>query len=103
MVAGAGRYWPPGVPREESFAAFVAALATVGYAPGDSPILEPGVEKVALYALGETPTHAARQLANGTWSSKLGPAIDIEHATPDAVAGGIYGEVVVIMVRNRIV
>jgi hypothetical protein len=96
-----GRYWPPNVPREESLTAFVAAFATLGYAPGASPILEAGVEKVALYASGNTPTHASGQLPSGLWTSKLGPAIDIEHATPDAVAGGVYGEVVVILGRNR--
>src|SRR5262245_5737071 len=92
-----GRYWPPDVPREESIAAFVAAFATLGYGPGTSPELESEIEKVALYASGETPTHAARQLSNGLWSSKLGPAIDIEHTNPDAVAGGVYGEVVAIL------
>jgi hypothetical protein len=96
-----GRYWPPNVPREESLAAFLAAFATLGYAPGDSPVSEPGVEKVALYAVGNTPTHAARQLLSGMWTSKLGPAIDIEHTTPDAVAGGAYGEVVAILSRDR--
>jgi hypothetical protein len=56
---------------------------------------------VALYALEETPTHASRQLSSGWWSSKLGPSIDIEHATPGAVAGGVYGEVVAILSRKR--
>lgn len=97
-----GRYWPEDAPREESLTAFLAAFATLGYVPSISALLEPGTEKVALYASGEQPTHAARQLANGTWTSKLGPAIDIEHATPDAVAGGVYGEVVVILARQRI-
>ena len=95
-----GRSWPATSPREESLAAFVAAFATLGYAPGASAILEPGIEKVALYAVGDTPTHAARQLANGMWTSKLGPSIDIEHTTPDAVAGGVYGEVVAILGRE---
>lgn len=96
-----GRYWPADVPREESLSVFVALFATLGYRPGASPALESGVEKVALYASGDTPTHAARQLAGGLWTSKLGPAIDIEHATPDAVAGGVYGEVVAILSRKR--
>ncbi len=96
-----GRYWPANVPREESLTAFVAAFSTLGYTPSVSSVLEPGVEKVALYATGQTPTHAARQLPNGLWTSKLGPAIDIEHATPDAVAGGVYGEIATILGRNR--
>jgi hypothetical protein len=63
--------------------------------------LEPGIEKIALYALNDLPTHAARQLSNGWWTSKLGPHVDIEHIHPDAIAGGIYGEVVALMSRTR--
>jgi hypothetical protein len=96
-----GRYWPANVPREESLAAFLAAFATVGYVPGASAVLEADVEKVALYAAADIPTHAARQLPSGLWTSKLGPALDIEHATPDVVAGGVYGEVIVILGRPR--
>jgi hypothetical protein len=89
------------VPREETISAFIAALATVGFLPGTAADLEPGLEKVALFAISSTPTHAALQLSNGWWSSKLGPAIDIEHRTLDAVAGGAYGEVVAILGRKR--
>ena len=45
-------------------------------------------------------THAARQTADGKWSSKLGKAKDIEHDSPDDVAGSIYGEVVQILERH---
>jgi hypothetical protein len=96
-----GRYWPADVPREESIAAFFAAFTTLGYALGASPHLESDVEKVALFAVDDKPMHAARQLPSGLWTSKLGPAIDIEHATPDAIAGGVYGEVVAILGRRR--
>jgi hypothetical protein len=96
-----GRFWPQGAPREETMSAFFAALATVGFLPGTTAELEPELEKVALFAAGATPTHAARQLPNGWWSSKLGPAIDIEHSTLDAVAGGAYGDVVAILGRKR--
>ncbi|HLN28482.1 MAG TPA: hypothetical protein VK395_12140 [Gemmataceae bacterium] len=62
--------------------------------------LEPAFEKVALYCLGGfLYTHAARQLPNGKWTSKLGGAEDIEHDQPHELAGGIYGEVVQIMKR----
>jgi hypothetical protein len=43
--------------------------------------------------------HASRQLPSAKWTSKLGGSEDIEHDTPDDVAGGIYGEVVQIMKR----
>jgi hypothetical protein len=96
-----GRYWPPDIPREETIAAFLAALGTLGYAAVATPDSESEVEKGALYATGETPTHAARQLPTGVWTSKLGPSLDIEHLTPEVVAGGFYGEVFAIVGRKR--
>ncbi|MCG8587287.1 MAG: hypothetical protein MI757_21490 [Pirellulales bacterium] len=44
-------------------------------------------------------THAARQLPDGRWTSKLGKAEDIEHDSANDVAGGLYGEVVEFMKR----
>lgn len=96
-----GRYWPDAVPRDETIPAFVAAFTTLGYQTATSIDVEPAVDKIVLYALLDVPTHAARQLSNGWWTSKLGPAVDIEHATPDAVAGGVYGEVVAVLCRKR--
>jgi hypothetical protein len=66
-------YWPAGVLREETIEAFVLAFQSLGYAVCDSDELELGFEKVAIYAIAEdVPTHAARQLSNGKWTSKLG-------------------------------
>jgi hypothetical protein len=62
--------------------------------------LEPGFEKVALFGSSLYYTHAARQLPNGKWTSKLGKAEDIEHDSPDIVAGGVYGELVQVMRRR---
>src|SRR5437868_7127994 len=76
-----GVFWPDGVPREETVAAFVAAFRTRQYVPCNGPEPEDGFEKIALY-MGEdgTPTHAARQLpASGIWTIKLGDWEDIEH------------------------
>jgi hypothetical protein len=91
-------YWPPGVPREETITAFVAAFGTLGYQPVGDPSLEPGVGKVAVFAKAGVPTHACRQLANGKWTSKLGESEDIEHDL-DGVAGAIYGSVAVVLRR----
>ncbi len=92
-------YWPEGVPRERTLAAFRAAFATLGYSEWLGEELEAGFLKVALFAdpLG-IPTHAARQLRNGRWTSKLGQAEDIEHALHD-LEGEIYGRVVLILRR----
>lgn len=86
-------YWPPGVPREVTLSAFVAAFSTLGYAVCKTPSLEKGYEKIAIYAdSAGLPTHAARQLPSGRWTSKLGCNVDIEH-TLMGITGPEYGTV----------
>ncbi len=97
-----GRYWPENVPREESVEAFLTMFATQRYSSCSSVDVEAGVEKIALYTADSIPTHAARQLANGWWTSKLGPSFDIEHANLEAVGGGVYGASVVILSREAL-
>jgi len=77
------------------------AYRVVGYEPCDSAALQVGYEKIAIYA-DETqePRHAARQLPNGSWTSKLGDHFDIEHADLAAISGLVYGEPVVFMRRE---
>jgi hypothetical protein len=90
--------WPAGVARAETVEAFRDAFATLGYVVCDDDRLESGYEKVALFALAGAPKHAARQLLNGRWTSKLGPREDIEHALHD-LTGMVYGSVVLLMKR----
>ena len=54
---------------------------------------EEGYEKVAVFAKNGRWTHAARQLENGHWSSKLGRKEDIEHVTVESLAGASYGDI----------
>jgi hypothetical protein len=62
--------------------------------------LEPGYEKVALYLdVNERPTHMARQLSSGIWTSKLGKAWDILHQTPQGLEDSRYGNAVIVMRR----
>jgi hypothetical protein len=63
--------------------------------------LQANIEKIAIYVnqLG-VPSHAARQLPNGLWTSKLGSNVDIEHATPDALTGNDYGRPALLMARQ---
>lgn len=92
-------YWPPGVPREESLKAFEHAFGLAGYVERSGPRLDVGKEKVAIYTSSNgTPTHAARQVADGWWASKLGENIDIEHHL-DALDGPEYGTVVLVLAR----
>lgn len=92
-------YWPPSVPRIETVDAFIEAFALFGYSLCNSRDFAHGIQKVALYARHGTPTHAARQLPNGYWTSKLGPNIDIQH-TLEGVEGPAYGRVVQILSRS---
>ena len=98
----AGRYWPPGATREETLSSFVEAYSLLGYAPCLTADWESNLGKIAIYAVGAVPTHVARQMPSGWWTSKLGPSVDIEHTTPDAVGGGVYGEVAAILSRPAI-
>jgi hypothetical protein len=99
---GIGRtYWPDGVQRLVTLDAFREAFATLGFAACTSHGLEPGVEKIALFADPQgKPTHAARQLPSGEWTSKLGRREDIEHALHD-LEGTLYGSVALIMARPQ--
>ena len=92
-------YWPESATRAETLDAFQEAFASVGYAICQGADFEPGFEKVALFADEKNcPMHAARQLPNGRWTSKLGILEDIEHALLD-LEGSDYGKVVVLMKR----
>jgi hypothetical protein len=56
---------------------------------------------VALYAKpAGTVTHAARQLASGEWTSKLGKDVDISHSLR-SLEGLTYGKVAVLLRRKR--
>lgn len=93
-------YWPSGVPRVESLPAFIKAFQSLGYEKCDFAELEIDCEKVAIFT-DETgkPTHASRQEPDGSWTSKLGQWIDIEHAL-EGVSGSRYGAIAVIMKRK---
>jgi hypothetical protein len=74
-------------------------LRSLGYAESATPVPGPGLEKVALYAdANGCPTHVARQLPNGRWTSKLGELEDIEHDLP-ALEGDLYGSVTLVLKR----
>jgi hypothetical protein len=98
-VANKEAFWPEGVALDTTIDSFIAAYTTLGFVPCAGFIQEVGFEKIAIYGTvndrgGIEPTHAARQLSDGNWSSKLGRNVDIEHTTLDAVSGPLYGTAV---------
>ena len=75
----------------------------LGYQECATDELEVGFEKVAIFAWDDgQPTHVARQLENGRWTSKLGNWEDIEHQKLHALGGtaSMYGVVKLIMRRS---
>jgi hypothetical protein len=119
-------YWPFWIsPREATVFCFVKTFRWFGYRICDNSRQEFGFEKVALYAIHNsghpqavpssiqdlhdnwTPTHMARQLPDGSWTSKCGPNEDITHYTLDALesyglaygSGDEYGRDVLYMKR----
>ena len=91
-------FWPAKARFEESLPAFIEAFVFLGFEPCDAADLETGFEKVAIFCKDDAPTHAAKQLPSGRWSSKLGDWEDIEH-TLHAVECPVYGEVKQILRR----
>lgn len=94
-------YWPLEIPREETTEAFVRAFEMLGYSCCEDASCEEGYEKIAIYADSSSkPTHMARQLNSGHWTSKLGELEDVEHDL-DAFKNSDYGDVHMIMKRPK--
>jgi len=94
-------HWPDGIPREPTVDALVQVFQAEGFQLSDNPALEVRFEKVAIYGRGHEYTHAARQLPDGTWTSKIGFLQDIVHATLDVLMSKEYGSVVRILKKPK--
>jgi len=93
-------YWPEDAPRLTTLNAFIIAYGKIGYELCNDGSLENGFEKIAIYINPQgVPTHAARQLLNGKWTSKLGNLEDIEHSL-DGLEGFHYGTVAKLLKRK---
>jgi hypothetical protein len=94
-------YWPVSCePDDSTVANLTAALMAVGFVARSDGEIEIGFEKIAVFAVGPMEyTHIARQMPSGKWTSKLGLDVLIEHDTPDAVGGGVYGSLIHFMKR----
>jgi hypothetical protein len=97
---GGTAYWPAQAPRSETLPAFQKTFEELGYTAAADEHLERGFDKIAVFAFQGLPTHVARQLDTGQWTSKLGEREDIEHDL-HALEGAAYGAVVLFMKRQR--
>jgi hypothetical protein len=89
-------WWPDGLkkalPDEETVNHFIEAFATEGYRRCLNGKLSRRYEKIVLFVdHNNKPTHAARLLPTGIWTSKLGEDEDIEHVTLGCLEGKSYG------------
>jgi hypothetical protein len=91
-LLGGKRYWPPGVPQQNTVDAYVKAFEFKGYIECADGIFEENFEKIAIFAKNGIPTHAARQLDIYYWTSKLGRNVDIEHELGSIAGGRIWAD-----------
>ena len=73
------------------------ACAGLGYRQGHKSHVEYGYQRVALYEVEDKCQHAAVQMPNGLWHSKMGHGPVIEHRSPESLSGGMYGDATVYM------
>lgn len=92
-------FWPV---RDQSLSivAFREVFSQLGYVQTTSHDNADRFERIVIYTKDGIPTHAARQTADGAWTSKLGQAWDIAHKF-DALNDGEYGLPTLIMERSR--
>lgn len=91
--------WPETLAREETQDAFRQFFILAGFAACDDGSLTAGIEKIAVYVKDGRVTHAARQLENGQWTSKMGPWADGSHSLTDLEND--YGAIAFFMARRR--
>ena len=94
--------WDTSIPRNLKVQSFRLLYNKHGYEECNNSDYEHGYDKIAFYAIGLTPTHAAKQFKN-MWRSKINIAV-VEHEL-DWINGNDkngYGEVVFIMKRKII-
>ena len=93
-------YWPQDVLRRYTVEAYAEVFQGLGFEVCQDAIFKVGVEKVVIFANSDRlPTHATRQLSDGTWTSKLGQSEDIRHDDIYHVSGRDYGTPVLILQR----
>ena len=95
--------WPFGAINDPSIDGLIDLFVKQGYEQCDGWEQEKNFRKVALYWDGILNyTHAARQLRDGFWTSKLGTSFDIQHGNPFYIEGPLYGKVHSFMRKSNV-
>lgn len=94
-------YWPPGCMRLPTLPVFQIAFEKIGFSLCANGELDPNARKIAVFHAHNVPTHAAKLLKNGKWSSKLGKWFDISHTVSclNGYQNEAYGEIAFFMSR----
>lgn len=96
------RWWPPGSVPGPNVRHLIDAYVALRFEEcGFDDSVEPGYDKVAIFAIGDDWTHGCRQHHDGKWWSKLGEEEDTLHTLKEAEQIPIYGKVAVILKRPR--
>ena len=93
-------YWPPWATETDRIESLIEVFAGLGYEQCDDSHFEEGYQKVALYEVQGEAKHAAVQMPNGRWRSKMGQGPVIEHRSPESLSDGIYGNATVYMRKS---
>ena len=91
--------WPSDVPHDITLESLVKLYSRFGYEICEDGDHQPEFEKIAIYGERFEYEHAAHQLPDGGWTSKLGSGVDISHKNLDCIAGGAYGNVIAFLRR----
>jgi hypothetical protein len=81
--------------------ALIQIFQGLKYAICDKGQLEIGFEKIVIFPDSEAYAHAARQLEDGRWASKIGGWEDIEHNACDGLEDEEYGKIVHFIKRPK--
>lgn len=87
-----GYFWPKQLSNKSPLEEFEDWFELDGWEPTKEIGFDPSFIKVALFVLNGQPTHAARLLQTGMWTSKLGSDLDLAHGF-DELDGPVYGSV----------
>ena len=92
-------YWPTPATRSNSIESLKEVFVSLGFEQCHDSSAENGYQKVALYEEQGVWKHAAVQIPNGRWRSKMGKGPVIEHRSPESLSDSQYGNVGLYMRR----
>lgn len=86
-------FWPDNVSQKGDLASYIELFEKCfGFEKCEDGNLEKGFFKIALFYSRKMGIHAARQLSDGLWTSKVGLGVDASHWI-ETYAGGCFGPV----------